>query len=84
MRMSAAHHDPVLGAMVMLLQREPPARLDDDALDLVTIYRLIRTSAAMHLEMIVVSSGAAAFNVSSRMPGVAQDREPFFRNPIFP
>src|ERR1700710_101376 len=33
----APHHDPVLGAMVMFLQREPPARLDDDALDLVTI-----------------------------------------------
>src|SRR5205814_9914787 len=30
----AAHHDPVLGPMMMLLQREPPARLDDDALDL--------------------------------------------------
>src|SRR6185436_3871977 len=28
----SAHHDPVLGTVVMLLQREPPARLDDDAL----------------------------------------------------
>ena len=30
----AAHHDPVLGTMVMSLQREPAARLDDDTLDL--------------------------------------------------
>ena len=34
---SAPYHDPVLGAMVVLLQREATARLDDDALDLVAI-----------------------------------------------
>jgi hypothetical protein len=28
----AAHHDPVLGAVMMLLQREPAARLHDDSL----------------------------------------------------
>ena len=32
-----AHYDPVLGAMVMFLQRETAARLDDDALDLVPL-----------------------------------------------
>ena len=37
----AAHHDPVLGAVMMLLQREPASRLHDDALDLVTICRSI-------------------------------------------
>jgi hypothetical protein len=31
---SAAPHDPVLGAVIMLLQRKSPAWLDDDALDL--------------------------------------------------
>src|SRR5579863_8693473 len=30
----AAHHDPVLGAMMMQLQRQPPARLHHDAFDL--------------------------------------------------
>ena len=33
----AAHHDPVLGAMMMQLQRQPPARLHHDALDLIAI-----------------------------------------------
>ena len=33
----AAHHDPVLRAMVMFLQREPPARLDHDTLDLMAV-----------------------------------------------
>ena len=52
----AAHHDPVLGAVMMLLQREPASRLHDDALDLVTISgvdRLIASPRAMHLEMIL-------------------------------
>ena len=31
----AAHHDPVFGAVKMLLQREPAARLHDNALDLI-------------------------------------------------
>src|SRR6267142_6398708 len=38
----ATHHDPVLGAMVMLLQREPPARLHHDALDLMPLAHVDR------------------------------------------
>src|SRR6266481_3490671 len=38
----AAHHDPVLGAMVMLLQREPAARLHHDALDLMPLAHVDR------------------------------------------
>src|SRR5712672_537240 len=33
----AAYHDPVLGAVMMLLQREPASRLHHDTLDLVTV-----------------------------------------------
>src|SRR5260370_36244246 len=53
---SAAHDDPMFGAMVMLLQREPAARLHDDAFDLVAIAivdRLIAAPGPMHLEMIL-------------------------------
>src|SRR5689334_22797964 len=32
-----SHHNPVLGTMMMLLQRQPPARLHHDTLDLMTI-----------------------------------------------
>ena len=42
--------------MVMLLQRQPAARLDDDALDLVAVAivdRLIAAPGTMHLEMIL-------------------------------
>src|ERR1700761_9453974 len=52
----AAHHDPVLGAMVVLLQRQPPARLHHDALDLVAladVARLIGPPGPMPLEMIL-------------------------------
>src|ERR1700677_1498708 len=31
----AAHDDPMLGAVMVFLQREPPARAHDDALDLI-------------------------------------------------
>ena len=42
----APDHDPVFGAMVLLLQRQPPARLDHDALDLVTFTIVDRLIAA--------------------------------------
>ena len=35
----AAHHDPVLGAVMMHLQRQPSARFHHDALDLVAVDR---------------------------------------------
>src|SRR3954468_13008304 len=50
------HHDPMLGAMVVFLQREPAAGFYDDALDLMTIAivdGLIIPPWAMHLEMIL-------------------------------
>src|ERR1700722_10802904 len=46
----AEHPDPVLGAVMVLLQRQPIARLDRDALDLVTIAvvdRLVGAPRAM-------------------------------------
>jgi hypothetical protein len=51
----AAHHDPVLGAMVVLLQRQPVARLDDDAFHLMAVAivdRLIAAPGAMHLDVL--------------------------------
>ena len=33
----AAHDDPMLGAVMMHLQRQPPALLHHDALDLITL-----------------------------------------------
>lgn len=45
-----ADNDPVLGAMIMLLQRQPTARPDDDALDLISgtlIYALIIAPGAI-------------------------------------
>src|SRR5260221_7398603 len=52
----AAHHDPVLGTMMVLLQREPAARLDHNTLDLMAladINRLIGSPRPMCLEMIL-------------------------------
>src|SRR5258708_35749166 len=50
----ATHHDPVLGPMMMFLQREPAAWLHHDALDLMPLAhvdRLIRAPRPMNLEM---------------------------------
>src|SRR5436309_5651767 len=46
----ASHHDPVLGAMVMLLQRKPPPRLNDNALDLMTIAAVDRLIVSPRVE----------------------------------
>ena len=56
-----ADNDPVLGAMIMLLQRQPAARPDDDALDLV--------SGAL-IDALIVAPGAIVPPVLSglRMP----------------
>jgi hypothetical protein len=50
----AAHHDPVLGAMMVHLQRERGAGADDDALDLealAAVDAVVPAPGAMHLAM---------------------------------
>ena len=44
----AAHHDPMLGAVPVLLQRQNAARDDDDALDL---------KALAHVDGLVIAPG---------------------------
>src|SRR3954471_12630711 len=49
----AADHDPVLGAMMVLLQRQAPARLHHDVLDLVALAivdRLVAAPGPMYLK----------------------------------
>src|SRR4029078_10423282 len=51
----AAHHDPVLGTMVMLLQRERSPWLHDDALDLkslTTVDRIVIAPWSMPAAML--------------------------------
>ncbi len=52
----APHYNPVFGAVMVPLQRQAAALLDDDALDLKTIAiveRLVGTPGSMDLEMIL-------------------------------
>src|SRR5690606_14953150 len=52
----ARHHHPVLGAVVVHLQRQAGARADDDALDLeamTVVDAVVITPGPMHLAMLV-------------------------------
>ena len=53
---------------MMLLQRQPPAGLDDDALDLVALAivdRLIGTPGPMHLDVLFGDLGATVFSFAT-------------------
>src|SRR3981189_2160839 len=55
-RGGAGPHRPMLGAMMMLLQGQPAAGLDDDALNLMArsdVERLVGSPRPMNLEMIL-------------------------------
>ncbi len=56
----AAHDHPVLGAMVVHLQRQPPARFHHDALDLIAgavVERLVLAPGPMHLQVVLGDLG---------------------------
>ena len=74
---SAAHDHPMLGAMMMHLQRQPPPRLDHDALDLVAvaaIERLVRAPGPMHLEMFLGHRRGRALELLHQLLHVANAR----------
>ena len=66
----ALHHDPVFRAMMMLLQRQRGAGVDDDALDLETlavIHRIVRAPRPIDLAMRFRQRMATRFDLGHQL-----------------